>query len=171
MIRSAFLLAVFCPCVLADDKKVEPKPMEVKYAVLKDWDQARVEKPVVIVLSDEDTYEKLFTETFAKFRSPKPVAEKVDFKSKQVIAVFWGGKNSTGYDISVTSVTGTPKETTITVKTTAPKGISEPKITYPAVVLVIPKTESVRVVVSGDRLPSGWSDFTDLKKELEVNVK
>lgn len=144
---------------------------KVVYSVLKDWYEARVEEPAVVVLTDEATYTKLFTESFAAFRSPKPVAEKVDFKSKQVVAVCWGSRSSTGYSISVASVTGTPKDTTITVKTTVPNGLADPAITHPAVVLVIPRTESVRVVVTGDRLPSGWSDFSDLKKGLEVNVK
>lgn len=152
--------------------KAQPSPArdEISYSVLKEWDSARVKEPMVVVLTDEAAYTKLFAESFAEYRSPKPVAEKVDFKSKQVVAVCWGSRNSTGYRISVASVAGTPKETTITVKTTVPKGLAEPAITYPAVVLVIPKTESVKVVVTGDRLPTGWSDFTDLKKGLEVNV-
>lgn len=144
---------------------------EVPHSVLKDWYSARVKEPAVVVLTDEAAYAKLFTESFAEFRSPKPVAEKVDFKSKQVVAVCWGAKNSTGYSISVASVTGTPKGMTITVKTTVPKGIADPKVTYPAVVLVIPKTHSVKVVVTGDRTsPGWWGDFSDLKRGLEVDV-
>ena len=154
-------------CGGAQPARAEDK---VPFSVLKDWYEARVKQPTVVVLTDEVAYAKLFTESFAEFHFPKPVVEKVDFKSKQVIAVCWGARNSTGYSISLVSVIGTPKETTITVKTTVPKGLAEPEVTYPAVVLVIPKTESVRVVVTGDRLPSGWSDFTDLKKGLEVKV-
>ena len=143
----------------------------VVYSVLKDWYEARVKEPAIVVLKDEAAYTKLFNESFAAFRFPKPVAEKVDFKVKQVVAVCWGGKGSTGYNISVVSVTGNPKETTITVKTTAPKGLANPAETYPALVLEMLRTESVKVVVTGDRLPTGWSDFTDLKRGLEVNVK
>ena len=143
----------------------------IPYGILEDWSEARVEGPAVVVLTDEAAYTKLFKESFAAFRSPIPVAQKVDFKSKQVVAVCWGPKNSTGYSVSVDSVSGIPRETTITVKTTVPKGLAEPAITYPAIVLVIPKTESVKVVVTGDRTPTGWSDFTDLKKGLEVKVK
>lgn len=150
-----------------------PPPAEEKvpYSVMKDWSSARVEKPVVAVLTDEAAYTKLFAESYAAFNGfPKPVAEKVDFKSKQVVAVCWGAMSSTFYDICVVSVTGSAKETTIAVKTTVPKGIAEPAITYPAVVVVIPKSENVRVVVTGDRLPMGVGDFTDLKKGLEVKV-
>jgi WD40 repeat protein len=152
--------------------RTQPPPAEdkVPFSVLKDWYEARVEKPVVAVLTDEAAYTKMFNESFADSQSPKPVAEKVDFKSKQVVAICWGARNSTFYSISVASVTGTAKETTITVKTTVPKGIADPAITYPAVVVVIPKTENVRVVVTGDRPPAGFSDFTDLKKGMEVKV-
>lgn len=164
---------------LRPDLKVGPlKPIrmplgvyDVPYTVLNDWNSARVKEPAVVVLTDEAAYTKLFTESFAEFRSPKPAAEKVDFQSKQVVAVCWGTKNSTGYGLAVTSATSTQQETTITVKTTVPKGLADPAVTHPAIVLVIPKTERVRVVVTGDRLPSGWSDFTDVKTGLEVNVK
>ncbi len=40
----------------------------------------------------------------------------------------------------------------------------------PRVAVVIPKAERVRVVVTGDREPAGWSDFTDRKAGLEVLV-
>lgn len=157
---------------LRPDLKVGPlKPIrmplgvyEVPYSVLKDWYEARVKDPAVVVLTDEAAYTKLFAESFAAFRSPNPVAEKVDFRSKQVVAICWGPKNSTGYGLSVSSVTSTRNETTITVKTVVPKGLADPAITHPAVVVVIPKAESVRVIVTGDRLPNGGSDFGDLKK-------
>ena len=144
---------------------------EVPHSVLKNWYEARVKQPAVVILTDEAAYTKLYAESFGDFHFPKPVAEKVDFQSKQVVAVCWGAMNSTGYSISVASVTGTPKETTITVKTVVPKGLAEPAITDPAVVVVIPKAESVRVIVTGDRLPKGWGDFTDQKTGLEVKVK
>ena len=164
---------------LRPDLKVGPlKPIrmtlgvyEVPYSVLKDWHEARVKQPSVVVLTDEAAYTKLFAESFAAFRTTKPVPEKVDFESKQVVAVCWGSKPSTAYSISVVSAISTQQETTITVKTTVPKGLADPAVTYPAVVLVIPKCESVKVVFTGDRLPSGEGDFIDSKKGLEVNVK
>jgi uncharacterized protein (TIGR03067 family) len=160
---------VAAPVARADDA---PKvlPDVVAYTISKGWSEARVKEPTVDVLADEAAYVKLFADTFAAFRSPAPAAETVDFGTKQVVAVCWGTKHSTGYAISVVSVTGTPKETTVTVRTTVPKGLADTAETYPAVVLVIPRTESVKVVVTGDRLPTGWADFTALKKGLEVEV-
>src|SRR6266571_3344172 len=40
---------------------------KVTFSVLKDWYEARVEQPAVVVLTDEAAYAKLFTESFAEF--------------------------------------------------------------------------------------------------------
>jgi len=162
---AVLLLGCAAPSARAQEK--------VAFTVLKGWYEGRVEEPTVLVLKDEDAYVKQFHETFARHRFPRPVPEKVDFASHQVVAVLWSAMPSTGYAIAVSSVTGTPKETTVTVKTTVPKGITDPEVTYPAVALVILKTDSVRVLVTGDRNPPGrwWKDFADQKKGLEVLVK
>lgn len=147
---------------------------KVPFSVMKGWTAARVHDATVLVLKDEGAYTKAFADTFGRFRleypsGKPPELQKVDFQSKQVVAVCWGQKTSTGFEISVVSVTGTAKETTITVKTTVPIGIADPAITHPAVVLVIPKTEAVRVIVTGDRTAGGAKDFT--ATGLEVIVK
>jgi hypothetical protein len=147
---------------------------KVPFSVLKGWNEARVQEATVLVLKDEATYTKAFADTFGGFRieypsGKPPVPEKVDFQSKQVVALCWGEKTSTGYEISVVSVTGTANETTITVKTIVPTGIADPAITYPVVALVIPKTEVLRVIVTGDRTPRGQKDFS--AAGLEVIVK
>ena len=147
---------------------------KVTFTVLKGWHEARVQEATVLVLKDEATYTTSFADTFGRYRleypsGKQPVPEKVDFQSQQVVAICWGEKASTGHDISVVSVTGTAKETTITVKTTVPKGIADPAITYPVAALVLPKTDVIRVIVTGDRTPRGGKDFSDAG--LEVIVK
>jgi hypothetical protein len=145
----------------------------VPFTVLKEWYEARVKEPTVLVLKDQDAYARKFEETLGQFVSPKPAAPKVDFESKQVVVIAWSDMPSTYYEIEPVSVTGTEKETTITVKTKVPKGLADPAITHPAVALTIPRTERVRVVVTGDRNPPGkwWKDFANSKSGAEVVVK
>lgn len=162
----AALLGPLAPESAAQEKKLQ-------FTVLKDWYQARVKEPTVLVLRDQDAYAKKFEETLGRFVSPKPNPPKVDFESKQVVAICWGAMPSTGYEIEAVSATGTQKETTITVKTKVPKGITDPAITHPALAVVIPRTDRVRVVVTGDRNPPDkwWKDFANSKNGAEVIVK
>jgi RNA polymerase sigma factor (sigma-70 family) len=144
------------------------------FRVLKDWTAARTKTPTVVVLKDQKSYQAFFEESFAKNFEPKPQAEAIDFQGKQVVAVCWGDKPSTGYDVGVISLTGTAAELVITVGTSTPKGPADDAITHPAAVVEIPKCEKLKVVVIGDRTEAGrwYKDFTaSTTKELEVQVK
>jgi len=146
----------------------------VTFRLLQRWCEGRVKEPAVHVLKDQDSHVKLFRETYAQFIIPTPEPEKVDFKTDRLVAIFWGAKPSTGYGLSLVSVTGTGKETTITVKTSVPTGMTGAMITHPALVLAIPKAEKVKIIVTGDRKSSDmwWPDFSNSEGDgWEVSVR
>jgi RNA polymerase sigma factor (sigma-70 family) len=104
----------------------------------------KVNDPAVLVFKDEKTYQEAFTRG-----APVEELEPVDFTKKQVVAICWGWRSG-HYAMELVSVTGDKKEITITVKTIF-LGNSDPVATRPAVGVIIPKSDTVRVVVTGHR--------------------
>lgn len=129
------------------------------------------------MLKDAKSYEKLCRESFSEYNKDSPEyversPDQIDFERHCVVGIFWGGQPNTGYRISVLSVTAKGREVTITVKTEI-AGYASQMLTYPNFLMVIPKTDDVKVIVKGDRLPRDHqiSDFANRREDgLEVVV-
>ena len=151
---------------------LEKNDEETSFTVLEEWRSVRVKAPAVLIMKEKDSYVRIFHKNYARFISPKPEPEKLNFDTEQIIAICWAAKRSTGYGISATSVTGDKTETIVTVKTHVAKGFAGQMITYPAVVLKVKRTESIKIIVTGERIPPGrGQDFFSVKKdEVEVII-
>ena len=147
---------------------LQSPPPALAYRVLK-WTEAGGVKPGVLVLNDRESYAEQFNKTYASNIRPSPKPEVIDFDKNLVVAIYWGIKSTTGYYVSIKSVTGDEKEVVVTVRTETPQGASGAAMTGPAGAVVAPRSTKVKVIVEGDRV-SG--DFSDLKTEkLEIVVK
>lgn len=145
---------------------------EVPFTVINTWDEHEIKNSEVLLINDRETYVKKFNEKYKEYSS-KLTPQNIDFERNQVVAFFWGQKSSTGYSMSVTSVKGNKKEIEIKVKTTTPNGLTSPAITYPAIAIAVPKSDKVKIIITGDRKSSKSSTwgFTNVKsKNLEVIV-
>ena len=62
----------------------------------------------------------------------------------------------------------------ITFKTTRPKnGLTSPAITYPSIVIAVPKSDKVKLIITGDRMSPEYSSkiTSNVKtKDLEIIV-
>jgi hypothetical protein len=164
---------VFLCCITGCDS-----PQPIAYSFVKRRGSSvgspeRVRGPEVILLKDAESYEKLCRESFPEYKKDSPEydgqpPDPIDFEKYRVVGVFWGSKPNTSYDMSVLSVTAKGEEITITVKTTTPRRMQMnfQMVTYPSILMVIPKTDKVKVIVKGDS-----SDFANRKEDgLEVIV-
>lgn len=151
------------------DLNLQERP-QIETQVYYGWPQKGVKPPLVEVIEDEKTY-------FERFGSFYSMAEKkrkevIDFEKNQVVLAYWGWKPAAQYGLKVEPAYGTSKETVIRIRTIVPYGIADPLEANPAVAVVIPRCERVKVVIGGDRIPAKWGkDFSPMKSEaLEVLV-
>lgn len=133
------------------------------------WPQEGVEPPLVEVINNEKSYRARFGSFHA---INKEKLEEIDFVKNQVVLACWGGKPATQYGLAVDPAYGTAKEIVVRIRTIVPYGIADPGGANPAVAVVIPRCERVKVIIGGDR-DSGkwWKDFSEKKgTALEVLV-
>jgi hypothetical protein len=132
-------------------------------------------KPEVIVFTEKETYSEWFKEIEGESRVGARPPDAIDFDVNQVVAILWGDKPTTGFELSLKSIVIEEQEAIVTVATKLPEpGSGSLVVTYPGVTAVVPRSKRVRLVISGQRMPvvEKFRDFEPLSEpELEVVVR
>ena len=125
--------------------------------------------PEIRVIRDESSLANLLND-LRRYSNEKPKFDEIDFTKEKAVAVFWGRKSRTGYEMNIRSVRLMGDTLTLRIETRI-WAIGGFLVTSPAIVIAVPKSRQVRVEISGDRCQPGTSDFTSQQKsDLEVKV-